>query len=149
MSKKKAKSAELIIKLYELRRDEAMRNARNWFATFFPESKDDIVAAAMHPDSSASYRMVTSYWDMATSFVNHGAIDEELFMESAGEAVMNFAKIQPFLEELRALMGNPGYLKNYEKLIMKQPEIEQRLVSSREYMKGMVAKRAEMAKSAS
>src|SRR4030095_3366983 len=57
MSKKKAKSAELIMKLYELRREPTMRDARNWFATFFPESTDDVMTAMLHPDSSAFFRM--------------------------------------------------------------------------------------------
>ena len=73
----KAKSAELIMKLYDLRREPVMREARNWFFTFNPESIEDIQRAAMG-EHSAYFRMVTTYWDMACSFVNHGAIDADM-----------------------------------------------------------------------
>jgi hypothetical protein len=148
MSKKKAKSAELIMKLYDLRREATMRDARNWFATFFPESVDDIMAAMLHPDSSAFYRMVITYWDMAASFVNHGAIDEEMFLETGGEAVLVFAKIQPYLGDIRAKTGNPNYIKHLADLMLKQPDAEQMLAARREYLKNMIAKRAEMVKAA-
>src|SRR2546423_15344155 len=126
----KAKSAELIMKLYELRREEVMRQARNWFFSFNPESIEDIAQAAMG-EHSAFYRMVTSYWDMACSFVNHGAIDEEMFNDAAGEHVFVFAKIQPFLEQIRAV-GSPNYMQHLEKLIMRMPEAEERITRTRE-----------------
>src|SRR4051812_14431763 len=124
MSKNKAKSAALIMKLYDLRRESTMRDARNWFAGFFPESSDDVMTAMIHPDSSAFYRMVVTYWDMAAGFVNHGAIDEEMFLETNGEAVIVFAKIQPFLEDIRAKMHSPKYLKNLSEVIMRIPDAE-------------------------
>ena len=77
----KAESAELILKLYDLRREATMREARNWIISFFPESAADVMQAIMNPETSAYYRMVVSYWDMAASFVNHGAIDEQIFGE--------------------------------------------------------------------
>ncbi|MEP7212098.1 MAG: hypothetical protein ABI791_03430 [Acidobacteriota bacterium] len=148
MSKNKARSADLIMKLYDLRREATMREARNWFVGFFPESADDVTAAMMHPDSSAFYRMVITYWDMAASFVNHGAINEEMFLESGGEAILVFAKIQPFLEEIRTKTGNPNYIKHLADLILKQPDAEQMLAARREYLKNIIAKRAELAKTA-
>jgi len=148
MSKKKAKSAELIMQLYDLRRESTMREARNWFARFMPESTDDVMAAMLHPDSSAYYRMVLTYWDMAASFVNHGAIDEEMFLESGGEAILVFSKIQPYLEDIRTRTGNPNYIRHLAELILKQPDAEQMLAARREYMKNIMAKREEMAKSA-
>jgi hypothetical protein len=136
----KAKSAELILKLYELRREEVMRQARNWFFSFNPESFEDITRAAMGEDS-AYYRMVTSYWDMACSFVNHGAIDAEMFNDSAGEHVFVFAKIQPFLEQIRA-GANPNYLQHLEKQIMSMPNAEERIARSREMSKRFAQARA-------
>ncbi len=74
----KYESAQLLLKLYEIRREETMRQARDWFIGFFPKSAQEIIEALRGRDS-ARYRMVVSYWDMAASFVNHGVIDEEMF----------------------------------------------------------------------
>lgn len=142
----KVESADLILKLYDLRREEKMREARNWMISFFPESADDIMQTMINPETSASYRMVTTYWDMAASFVNHGAIDEEMFLETSGESVLVFSKIEPFIEEVRQIMGSPNYLKNLETLVMKMPDAKQLLASRREMMKRMMQMRAEMAK---
>src|SRR2546423_35680 len=137
----KAKSAELIMKLYELRREDVMRQARNWFFSFNPESIEDIAQAAMG-EHSAFYRMVTTYWDMACSFVNHGAIDEEMFNDAAGEHIFVFAKIQPFLEQIRAANNSPNYLLQLEKLIMSMPDAEARIARSREMSKRFAQARA-------
>jgi hypothetical protein len=140
----KEKSAELIMKLYELRREEVMRQARNWYFTFHPESAEDITAVA-RGEHSAYYRMVTSYWDMACSFVNHGAIDEQMFNDANGEQNFVFAKIEPFIAQLREMSNNPGYLAHLEKLVMRQPEAQTRLAHLREMTKRMMAARAEAA----
>ena len=125
-----------------------MREARTWFTSFFPESAEEIMHALIDPRTSAFYRMVTSYWDMAASFVNHGAIDEEMFNDSVGEHIIVFSKIYPFLAELRETMGSPNALANLETLIMKQPDAEQMLTARREMMKRWMQARADMAKSA-
>jgi hypothetical protein len=144
----KAESADLIMKLYELRREEKMREARNWFMSFFPESVDDVMAAMIDEKTSAYYRMVTSYWEMAATFVNQGAIDEEMFNETGGEHIIVFSKIEPFLEELREKLQSPKGFGNLEKLIMRMPDAEEMLTKRREMMKMMMQKRAEMAKNA-
>src|SRR4028118_648947 len=95
----KQKSAELILKLYELRREEVMRKAREWFGTFNPSSAEEVVSA-VRGEHSAYYRMVTTYWEMACSLVNNGAIDEQMFNDANGEQAFVFAKIQPFIGEL-------------------------------------------------
>ncbi len=136
----KEKSAELILKLYELRREEVMRQARNWFGGFNPQSAEDIVGA-VRGEHSAYYRMVTTYWDMACSFVNHGAIDEEMFNDANGEHVFIFAKLHPFLEELRAI-SHPQLLQHLEKVVMGIPEAEKRMERMREMSKAMAAARA-------
>lgn len=142
----KTESAELILKLYETRREPVMREARNWMIGFFPESTQDIMQAMINPQTSAYYRMVTTYWDMACSFVNHGAIDAEMFLDSAAEAIVVFAKIQPHLAEMRSIMNSPNYLKHLEKLVMQIPNAEEALAARREQIKRMMAARAEMAK---
>lgn len=144
----KAESAELILKLYDLRREEKMREARAWFPAFSPNSAQEVLHAMINPETSAKIRMVISYWDMAASFVNHGAIDEDMFNESAGESVMVFAKVHPYLSEVRETMGNPNFLKNLETLIMRKPDAEALLESRREMMKKMAEARAQMAQSA-
>jgi hypothetical protein len=136
----KAKSAELILKLYDLRREPVMREARNWFFTFSPESIEDIQRAGMG-EHSAFYRMVTSYWDMACSFVNHGAIDAEMFYDANGEQVVVYAKLQPFLEQLRATVS-PNYMQHLEKAVMAMPNIEERMTRMREMMRRMAQARA-------
>lgn len=144
----KAESAELILKLYELRREPTMREARSWIISFFPESTQDIMQAMINAETSAYYRMVTTYWDMAASFVNHGAIDEEMFVDSQTEYWVVFAKIQPFLSELRETMGSPKLMSNLEKLIMRQPDAEERLTRTREMMKRWMQARADASKAA-
>jgi hypothetical protein len=136
----KAKSAELIMKLYDLRREPVMREARNWFFTFSPESIEDIQRAGMG-EHSAFYRMVTSYWDMACSFVNHGAIDPEMFNDANGEHVVVYAKLQPFLEQLRATVS-PNYMQHIEKVVLAMPNIEERITRMREMMRRMAQARA-------
>lgn len=87
----KVESADLIPKLYDLRRETVMRAARTWIFSFNPTSADEIMQAMMS-EHGAYLRMVTSYWDMAASFVNHGAIDAEMFSDTAGEYAMVLAK---------------------------------------------------------
>lgn len=144
----KTESADLILKLYDLRREPVMREARNWIMSFFPESAADVIKTMISAETSAHYRMVVSYWDMAASFVNHGAIDEEMFADAHGEHLVVFSKIEPFLAEIRETMNSPKYLKNLETLIMKMPDAQEVLAARREMMKRMMAARSEMAKNA-
>ena len=136
----KEKSAELILKLYDLRREETMRKARTWMITFMPETVQDVIDAYTG-EHSAYIRMVTTYWDMACSLVNHGAIDEEMFNDANGEHVFIFAKIQPFVEQIRAQVG-PRYLPHLEKLVMRLPDAEKRLEDVRKMAKQMAERRA-------
>jgi len=144
----KTESAELILRLYETRREPVMREARNWVIGFFPESAEDIIKTMIDAETSAKYRMVTTYWDMAAGFVNHGAIDEEMFNDANAEHIVVFSKIQPFLNELRQILDNPNMLVNLEKLIMRMPDAEAMLTKRREMMKRWMQARAESAKSA-
>ncbi len=118
-----------ILKLYELRRDERMREARQWFFTeFAPETVMDIVALYRGGErASANFRMVVSYWDMAASFVLNGAIDEKTFLDANSEHLFVYAKIAPFLAELRELFREPDYFLKLETLVMKVPDIEAKL----------------------
>lgn len=139
----KVQSAKLILKLYDLRREAVMREARNWFFSFNPESFEDIQRTSMG-EHGAYLRMVTTYWDMACSFVNHGAIDAEMFNDANGEQVFVFAKLQPFLEQIRAA-GNPTSFQHLEKAVMSMPHAEERLARVREMSKRMAEARASAA----
>lgn len=132
MSSTPYESATLLIRLYELRREPTMREARAWYVSKFnPTSVDDMIATLRGPDS-AHFRMVTSYWDMAASFVLNGAIDEKMFTDSNGEHVIVYAKMEPFLAEYREKMGNPNYYASIEQLVLRVPGIKDRLASIRE-----------------
>src|SRR5215204_1307835 len=137
----KVKSAELILKLYDLRREAVMREARDWFFTFNPESFEDVQRAVMS-EHGAHLRMVTTYWDMACSFVNHGAIDAEMFNDANAEQVFVFAKLQPFLEQIRASNGNPNAFRNLERAVTAMPQAEERLARARAMSKAIAQARA-------
>jgi ADP-glucose pyrophosphorylase len=96
--------AEIAMRAYELRRETVMRESRNKIsAEFWPKSIADVktvIENMAHP-LNAPYRQVASYWEMIYSFAKHGAVNLNLLMESNGEGMFLFAKIQPFLAELR------------------------------------------------
>jgi len=138
----KQEEAGLILKLYELRRDETMRKARNWFfSEFHPQSFADF-NAAIFGEHSAYLRMVITYWEMAAALVNNGAIGLELFNDSNGEHISVFAKIEPLLGEIRAAYG-PNYALSFEKLIDATPDGRKRVAASRELMKTIRAQTAQ------
>ncbi len=125
-----------ILKLYELRSEPAMRKARDWFATgFYPESARDVLNVLVS-ERSAEFRMVASYWDMAAAFVVFGAIDAEMFNAINTEHVAVYAKLRPFLAELRGVPGAPPYLhlKHLEQVVLQLPDAEERVAAMRRYM---------------
>src|ERR1044072_1566565 len=101
--------ADLILKLYELRRDK-----------------------------SRLYRMVISYWDMACSFVNNGALDAQMFNDANGEHMFVYAKLEPFLPALREEMGNPNFLAHLEKVVKECPDYETKIANIRTRMAKLV-----------
>jgi len=137
--------AELILKLYELRREETMRVARDWFAReFHPENLADFEKAFLG-EHSGHLRMVTSYWDMAAAFVNNGAISVQLFTDTNGEHFGVFGKIEPFLKEIRGAYG-PMFCVQLEKLIAATPGGRERAGKMRERLKAMREARLASAK---
>jgi hypothetical protein len=138
----KQDEAGLILKLYELRRDETMRKAREWyFREFHPQSLADF-NAALFGEHSGHLRMVVTYWEMAAALVNNGAIGMEMFNDSNGEHIGVFAKIEPLLGEIRATYG-PNYAVSFEKLIDATPDGRKRVAASRELMKSIRAQLAQ------
>ena len=141
----KQADADLILKLYDLRREKVMREARNWFFTFNPTSAAEYMEILMS-EQGAYARMVISYWDMAASLVNNGAIDEQMFNDANGEHLFIFAKIEPILEGLRQEWNQPEMLKHYETLIRRITNNQEKLAGMRERIKMIQAVMAERAK---
>jgi hypothetical protein len=127
-----AHDANLILKLYDLRREAEMRKARNWYMIeFWPQSADDIlkVANAFPSQENAWMRQVGGYWDMVAALVLHGALNEDLFLQPGicGEMFFIFAKVHPFLKEVREKMNNPEIFVNIEKVATRSKLARNRL----------------------
>ena len=132
----KQDEAGLILKLYELRREDTMRKARDWyFRDFHPQSLADFTDA-MFGEHSGHLRMVVSYWDMAAALVNDGAIGLDLFTNTNGEHIGVFSKIEPLLGEIRSAYA-PQFAVNLEKLIDATPDGRNRTAKARERLKAM------------
>ena len=119
-----------------------MREARNWMFTFNPTSVQDVIEVLMG-EHSGHYRMVITYWEMAAAMVNNGSIDEKLFNETNGEHLFVYSKVQPVIEEVRTLFGNPEFLSNLEALVKRIPNHETAIAAMRERMKKFAEMRAE------
>jgi hypothetical protein len=110
--------ANLILRLYELRREDKMRQARDWFAgKFHVNSMEDMQKVAPPGSPENAYvRMVTSYWEMVGSFVNSGVLNQELFFESGGEFLFVWERVRPIVPAFREMMKNPMAYHNLEKM---------------------------------
>jgi hypothetical protein len=119
MSKKKHPDhhdAELALKLYELRRESVMRESRtSLLAGFLPLSWEDVLAITRpeHP-LNAAFRQCSTYWEMTYSMARHGVMHGEFLMESSGEGLLLFTRIEPWLEQYRQQTGNPLAFRNAE-----------------------------------
>ena len=102
-----------------------------------PQGKEDFIDV-LTSDKSGHYRMVISYWDMACSFVNNGAIDAQMFNDANGEHLFVYAKLEPFLPALREEMGNPNFLAHLEKVVKECPDYETKLANVRNRMQKLI-----------
>jgi hypothetical protein len=143
--------AELILKLYDLRREAEMRKARNWWLSFWPESTEDVIkiATAFGTQENAWLRQVSGYWELAASLVLHGTLNRDLFLEGSfsGEMFFIFGKIEPFLKELREKTQSPKMFGNVEKLIMTSKGGAERLKETQAHLAAF-RKTAQSAKAA-
>jgi hypothetical protein len=117
-----AEDAQLIMQLYDLRREPEMRKARDWWLTkFLPDNADDFLKISSNLGSRENnwLRQVISYWSMAAAFVLSGALNADLFLlpSVSGEMYFLFAKVEPFLAELRQKLDDSEVLSNVEKVI--------------------------------
>lgn len=110
--------AELLLRLYDLRREEKLRQAREWFIGKFQASTLEEMLQKYPPGSqeNAYQRMVASYWDMAASIVGHGLINEEFFFENTAEFWIAWQKLKPLAPAARQAFKNPFYWKQLETL---------------------------------
>ena len=144
--------AQLILQLYDLRREAEMRKARAWYVEqFFPANADDClkVLMAMGTQENAWLRQVGGYWGIVASFVLQGVLNEELFLQPAfsGEMFLIFAKIHPYLKELREKMGDPNVFLSIEKAITRTKWGRDRLQFMVKRVETMKQRRAELKKS--
>jgi hypothetical protein len=108
----------LILRLYEMRRETRLREARDWFGKSFKIKSVDEFNQLCPPgsDPNAYYRMVTSYWEMAASFMTNGVLHQELFFESGGELLFVWERIRDVLPALRQANKNPRNLQNLQQV---------------------------------
>ena len=136
------RSAELLLQLYETRREPALREARDWWVTkFHPSSAKDVLRIWVGRES-APYRMVTTYWEMAASFVTLGAIDPAMFHAANTEYLAVYAKLRPYLAEVRELAAYPGYLKHLEKVVLSLPDPDAQLAPIQRFLARRAAEAA-------
>ena len=101
--------ANLILRLYELRREERLRKARAWFTAQFKVKSWDELQKLAPPgtDENASYRMVVTYWDMVASFITGGVLNKELFFQSGRELLVVWERMRDLLPEIRQRQKDP------------------------------------------
>lgn len=131
-----SEAASVLLKLYELRTEPTLRQARNWFAyEFHPQSAHDVLHVWLGPGhESAPYRMVTSYWDMAATLVRQGAIPIAMFNAANTEHFAVYAKLRAFLAEIRAATRYPDYLVSLEQVTTSDADAENRIGVFARYM---------------
>lgn len=115
--------ADIILKLYDLRREEVLRKARRWMLSEFnPKSVDEFLAVLQNSGSqeNAYFRQVISYWEMAASLVVHGAVKSDLYLDSNGEGIFVFAKLYAFRESYASKTGFP-FMRQTAQMIEKYP----------------------------
>jgi hypothetical protein len=124
---------DLILRLYELRREAVMRDARRYVGgKFAPKSADELIAIVTGGTPESGYVLqVYGYWDMVAAFVLDGPLDERLVYDSCQEMYFFWAKIQPYLAEFRRSMNLPEWMSNIERLVEGSPEGRDRLEANR------------------
>jgi hypothetical protein len=130
-SKNALKQAELIVKLYEIRRETALRASRDYVGgEFNPKSVDEFVSLVKDGGKPSGHIMqVYGYWDMVAAFVVHGALDEELIFDTCQEMYFQFEKVQPYIAGFRQKMNLPEFLKSMETVYLAVQERKNRTVA--------------------
>jgi hypothetical protein len=128
MRKPTQADAELLLRLYELRRDPEMRRARTWFLSEFqPTGWDEIASRYLtHSDEDRWFRMTISYWEMVATLVNRGVLHAALFFDHTGEDIVTWEKCLPWVAGARAAI-RPSYLYQFERLVKDHQDYRTRL----------------------
>lgn len=132
-------SATTLMRLYELRREDKMRDARTYVVRGFNPKSVEEVGALMGTEEYTYVRMVVGYWDMAASFVVHGAIDPSMFRELSGEMLATYCKFEHMIDEIRETFGQPGLLANVQKVVEDWPGAQERMEGMRAYFHELAA----------
>lgn len=136
-------SGLLNLRLFELRREPVLREARDWFlCDFNPETFTELVTI-VGGARNASFRMVLGYWDMAASLVTTGAIDAEAFRAAHSEVFITFGKVEPFIAELRAVSGESEFCRHLESVVMGAPDAGAILARRRDATRAAAKARAQ------
>src|ERR1700741_1970371 len=137
--KRSTEQAELILRLYELRREAVMREARSFVGGgFLPQSDDELVAIVTKGGKETGFVLqVYGYWDMVCAFVLHGMLSEALVYDTCQEMYFQFAKIHPYLKRFRQKMNLPEWMQNLEKVAAGSPRGRKRLALMRANLEQM------------
>ena len=133
--------AEMVLKLYDLRREEVMRASRDAIAKFLPRTFDDLLALTKpdHPQNAA-WRQVSSYFEMAFSFARHGMANPDFLAENNGEGLYLFAKVKPYLAQLREATS-PLAFQNAEWIVANSASAKQRCAIFEKRVASMLAQK--------
>jgi hypothetical protein len=139
-----AADAEIVMKLYDLRRESEMRKARNWYgnADFSSWEAVQKIMMGWGTQENAWFRQNLTYWENAASLVLRGVVNRDLFFDWNGEIVFTYVKIKPYLKQIRETSGSDEFLAKTEKLLSSTPELRQRVA----WMEGQFKKWGEMMK---
>jgi len=135
--------AEIILKLYQLRTETVMRQARAWMTgEFWPKTADEYFAVAENPADphNAWLRQVLTYWEMAAAMVLHGAVSAELFVDANGEGFYLLAKFAPILADIRG--KEPGFMAKTRELINRFSAAAQRYEAIQKRLESMLSVKA-------
>ena len=140
--------AELILQLYDLRREAEMRKARTFITNFWPQSTEDVLklAQAFGTQENAWLRQVLGYWNMVASLVLRGTLHEGLVFDNCAELWFVYAKLKPFIKEIREKMQMPEFLGNIEKVAERTPEGRERVETMKQRFARLAALRANASK---
>lgn len=133
--------AELVLRLYDLRRETVMRQSRDTMLRFLPRTWEDFFAVTQlgHPDNAA-WRQVSSYWEMAYGFARHGIVNPDFLVESSAEGLLLYAKVLPHLDRMRKELS-PTAFQNCEWLVAHSTVARQRLELMQARIQKMMAAR--------
>lgn len=141
-AKSPIEQAELLLHLYELRRETVMRQARSYVGgPFKPASAEEFIDTVRKGDQQTAYILqVFGYWDMVCAFVIHGALTEGLVYDTCQEMYFQWAKIQPYLKTFRRELNLPEWMQSIEKVVDGSPRGRRRIAQMQASAKAFAAR---------